>query len=242
MLAAIEQLLALQDRDRRLIRLKGELDHIGPERQMHAAKLNKTSAELEAAKTRVKSIESERKRLELEAEGFQQRITRYSSQQLETRKNEEYRALSHEIETCQKEITKLEDQQLDLMEQGEVAQKQVMAATKAANDARKLVETLLKDLEEKEANFRGELAQVQAERSELVAQVDEGTRARYERLLKSKGSNVVVGIQHSVCGGCHMKVPQQLIIHCQAAQEIVTCSNCGRLLYFTPDMDLAVAD
>jgi predicted nucleic acid-binding Zn-ribbon protein len=198
--------------------------------------------ELETARTRVKAIESERKRLELEVEGFKERIERYSSQQLQTRKNEEYRALANEIETCRREITKLEDQQIELMEQTEVAQKQVAAATQAANDARKLVDTLLRDLDEKEKKFRAELAQVQNDREGLIVQIDEITRARYERLLKSKGANVVVGIQHSVCGGCHMKVPQQLIIHCQAAQELVTCSNCGRLLYFTPDMDLAVAD
>jgi predicted nucleic acid-binding Zn-ribbon protein len=209
---------------------------------MHTAKLARVNNDLETAKLRVKTIESERKRLELEAEGHRERIARYSAQQLETRKNEEYKALANEIETCNREIHKLEDQQLELMEQAEAAQRQIAAAKQAANNHKKVVDTALKDLEEKEQNLRAELVVVQAERATLSAQVDESALLRYERMLRNKGANVVVGVQHSVCGGCHMKLPTQLIIHCQAAQELVVCINCGRLLYFTPDMDVAVAD
>jgi predicted nucleic acid-binding Zn-ribbon protein len=39
-----------------------------------------------------------------------------------------------------------------------------------------------------------------------------------------------------------MKLQPQLLVACQAAKELVTCSNCGRILYYTRDMDLAVAD
>jgi predicted nucleic acid-binding Zn-ribbon protein len=60
--------------------------------------------------------------------------------------------------------------------------------------------------------------------------------------VKNKGTNVIVGVQHGVCGGCHMKLPAQIMVSTQAEQEIVTCSNCGRILYYTRDMDLAVAE
>ena len=46
-----------------------------------------------------------------------------------------------------------------------------------------------------------------------------GARARYERLVKSKGENVVVGVQHGVCGGCHMRLPAQLLVTCQAIKR-----------------------
>jgi predicted nucleic acid-binding Zn-ribbon protein len=83
---------------------------------------------------------------------------------------------------------------------------------------------------------------LQQGRTELASAVDESTRNRYERLVKSKGENAVVGIQHGVCGGCHMKLQQQLIVLCQAQKEIVTCSNCGRILYYTRDMSLVGGD
>jgi hypothetical protein len=53
---------------------------------------------------------------------------------------------------------------------------------------------------------------------------------------------VVVGVARGVCGGCHMQLSRQLVVTCQADQEIVSCLNCGRILYFTPDMDTAVVE
>ena len=49
--------------------------------------------------------------------------------------------------------------------------------------------------------MKKELAQLTANREELAAAVDDTARNRYERLMKSKGGNVVVGVQHGVCGG-----------------------------------------
>ena len=79
-------------------------------------------------------------------------------------------------------------------------------------------------------------------RAELAAAVEEVARARYERLYKSKGDSVVVGVQHGVCGGCHMKLPAQILVTCRSQQEIVACINCGRILYYTRDMALAGAE
>ena len=242
MLDTIERLLILQDRDQNIRRLRGELAHIEPQRQNLKVKAAAAQAELEGAKLRVKQIESARKELELEVEGKKQMIARYANQQFQTRKNEEYRALAHEIETCKDAIFKIEDGEIELMEQGEAAQKEVFRCTQAANDARKLADEQEGRLGAREQNLQKELAELEANREALAAAVDDGARARYERLVRSKGENVVVGVQHGVCGGCHMKLPPQLLVTCQAEKELVACSNCGRILYYTRDMDLAVAE
>ncbi len=242
MLETIEKLLILQDRDQRIRREEGELARIEPERQMLRAKAAKAQTDLENAKLRVKQIESARKELELEVEEKKQLIARYANQQFQTRKNEEYRALAHEIEMCKDAIFKIEDREIELMEQGEAAQKEVLRATQAATDARKLVDEQVAQLDAREGNLKKELAEFKANREALASAVDEGARARYERLARSKGENVVVGIPHGVCGGCHMRIPPQLLVTCQAEKELVACSNCGRILYYTPDMDLAVAE
>ena len=91
-------------------------------------------------------------------------------------------------------------------------------------------------------NLKKELAELQTGRTQLAEAVDEVTRSRYERLFKSKGENVVVTVEHSACGGCHMKLPTQIVTSCRGQGEIVTCPNCGRILYFTSDMSLTAAD
>ena len=242
MLDAIEKLLILQERDRNILRTRDELAHIEPERQQFKQRLTTTQTKLEAAKLRVKQIESDRKKLELDVDAKKQQIEKYALQQFQTKKNEEYRALAKEIDMAKEVIVRLEDQQLELMEQAELAQKEVNIQQQAANEAKKLVEAKIGDLEAREAVLRKELTQLETNRAELAAAVEDTARAKYERLLKSKGSNVVVGISHHSCGGCHMKLSRSTVVACQAQQEIVTCINCGRILYFTRDMDLAIAD
>jgi predicted nucleic acid-binding Zn-ribbon protein len=242
MLETIEKLLVLQDRDRKIHRVQQELAQIAPERETLRSRANSTQTQLDAAKNRVKHIESERKRLELEVESKKSQIEKYANQQLQTRKNEEYKALAHEIDTCKGDIMKIEDAEIVLMEQTEAALKEVARANGEANEAKKLADSLIAELGQHEENFKKELAELQQGRAELAAAVDESARNRYERLLKGKGDNVVVGVQHGVCGGCHMKLQQQLIVSCQAQKEIVTCSSCGRILYYTRDMELATAE
>ena len=242
MLHVIEKLLILQDRDRHILRLRDELARLGPEREQFQTRQAATQGASESAKNTARQLESDRKKLELEVETKKQLIEKYSLQQFQTKKNEEYRALAHEIETCQAAIGQLDDQQLELMERIEAAQKVAAAAGQAAQEVKRDIDSLLAGLDAREKNLRREFDGLQANRGELAADVDESVLGKYERLLKQKGQNVVVGIQHGVCGGCHMQINRQVIVLCQGAQDIVPCPNCGRILYFTREMDLSVAE
>lgn len=242
MLEAIEKLLVLQDCDQKLLTARAELQQIGPRRDLLNAKAKATQSGLDAAKTSAQKIESERKRLELEVDSKKQQIDKYATQQLQTKKNEEYRALANEIENCKGVIGKLEDQQLELMEQAEAAAKKVADATKVAKDLKTAADAEIEDLGKAETSLKAKVAALETERAALAGGIDPDTLNRYERLLRNKGNRVVVGIEHGVCGGCHMKFPHQITVTLQAGEEVVTCPNCGRILYYTQDMSLAVAE
>jgi uncharacterized protein len=242
MLEVIKNLLALQERDRKLMRLREELERIPPERQTSTAQANASQAALEAARLRARHTESDRKKLELEVDAQKQLIEKYSLQQFQTRKNEEYRALAHEIQICKDNISQVEDRILELMEQADQVQKEITAASRDAQEIRQRVDGKLADLAQREAKLKRELEGLEAGRAELAAAVEEFPRGRYERLFRSKGSTVIVGIEHGVCGGCHMTLQRQVVVSCQADQDIVSCPNCGRILYFTADMDTTLAE
>jgi predicted nucleic acid-binding Zn-ribbon protein len=243
MLDVIEKLLVLQDRDRQISQLRAEVASIEPQRGRLHARVSQAQDQLEAGKLKLKQLESERKRLELEVESKKQQIEKYALQQFQTKKNDEYRALATEIETCKAAIRSLEDEQLDFMEQAETVQKGVVISTQTANDARKQVDAQLDDLQEREHALQKQLNDLEAGYQQLESAVsDESVLARYKRLRRQRGERTVVGIEHSVCGGCHMKLPTQIVISCQGGQDLIACPNCGRILYYTPHMDLAVAE
>ncbi len=222
--------------------IREQLARMEPERQSFQGKAAATQAGLEAVKNQVKQVETDRKKLELEAQSKKQQIERYALQQFQTKKNEEYRALAHEIDTCRQSITELEDQQLELMEQAETLQKATAAASREADETRKMAEEQLRQLAAREQSLRDELAALESNRNQLTPGIDERVLNHYERVFHNKGDNVVVGIEHGVCGGCHMRFPVQLMVSCQAAKEMITCPNCGRILYYTSDMDVAAVD
>lgn len=242
MLEIIEKLLVLQDRDQRLIAMREETQLIPAERFTLESKTKQASAAVDAAKLQVKHLESEKKRLELEVESKKTQIEKYGHQQFQTKKNEEYRALGNEIENCKKEISKLDDQQIEFMEKIEAAQRVVAAATAEFQAAKKVLDGRLAELKTREDKLLKDLAEAEAERNSRAEFVDEGLRSKYDRLMKTKVGRVVVGIAHGVCGGCHMGLSRSVVIQCRGGKEIMSCTNCGRILYYTPDMDLAVAD
>ena len=242
MFPAIEKLLILQDRDRHLLRTRAELVSLAHERQSIQERSTGAQAALAVARERVKQNESDRKKLELDAQAQQLSINKYADQQLQTRKNEEYRALGDQIAHCKKTIAQLEDQKLEVMEQGEKLQKETAAANAAFQAAKKLLDDQSAAIDERERNLKLQLADYEAQRAAAGNEVEEETRARYDRLLKTKGENLIVGVANSVCGGCHMKLPTQVILSCKADAELNFCPHCGRVLYFTRDMETAASE
>lgn len=238
MIDAIKKLLILQDRDHRINQLQGELAGIGPQRQALLTRMGSTQSSMEAAKNTLRLIETERKKAELEAQLKAQAIEKYSLQQFQTKKNEEFRALGHEIEGCKEAIRQLEDRQLEFMEQAEEAQKKLQEVTAAANEVKKAVDSQVADIDKRELNLKKQCEELLAGRNKLTEGIEDSILTRYERLLKHKGEKVVVGIDRGVCGGCHMSVPTQLLVSCQNNdEELVNCSNCGRILYYSSDME-----
>jgi predicted nucleic acid-binding Zn-ribbon protein len=242
MLDVIEKLLVLQDRDRKIRRARAELAAIDPQRQAMKNKAAGAQAALDKAKQRVKDLETKRNQLELEVESKKDLINKYGQQQFQTRKNDEYQALAKEIEHCKADITRIEDQEIELMEQSEQAAKDLVEAGNTLKAAQAIVDGEVKLLDQGEQNLKKDLADLESNRGELALAVGDVALGRYERIMKTRGDNVIVGIEHGVCGGCHMKIPAQIVVQCRAQQEITGCTNCGRILYYTRGMDLAVAD
>ncbi len=102
------------------------------QRQSLDAQLAASAAALGALKHKAQHLEMDRKTLELDAGTRRESINRLKTQQYETRKNDEFRAMANEIERYEKEIQAIEDQELELMDQAEKVKVEVAAEDKKA--------------------------------------------------------------------------------------------------------------
>ena len=201
------------------------------QRQNLEAQLAANAAALNALKSKGQHLEMDRKKLELDAGTRRESINRLKTQQYETRKNDEFRAMGNEIERYEKEIQQIEDQELELMDQAEKIKGELAAEDKKAAGARESIARQMADLDEKGKALDAQLKQLTAERTELAGKVEEDLLSRFERLFASKGDAAVVALEHEVCTGCHMKVTTQTAHRVRNGKEIVSCEQCGRILY-----------
>jgi uncharacterized protein len=128
----LEQLLVLQDRQQKIRQIQTEIKTLPLERAHLESQLDATAAGVESLKQKGRQVEVERKRLELDVGTRTESISRLKTQQYQTRKNDEFQAISHEIERYENEIRKLEDQELELMIEADKLKAEIEAADKSA--------------------------------------------------------------------------------------------------------------
>jgi len=228
----LEQLLILQDRDQKIRQIRTEIETVPLRRSSLEAQLAASRASVEGLKQRARQVEIDRKRLELDVGTRAETISRLKTQQYQTRKNDEFQAIGHEIERYENEIRKIEDDELELMVLGDKVKADLAEEEKKATAAQNSIARQTAALEEKSRALESQLQGLNKERSELAGKIDEDLLGRFERLFKSKGDAAVVAIEHGVCTGCHMKVTTATAAQVRAGKEIVSCENCGRILYF----------
>jgi len=227
----LEQLLILQDREQKIRQIRTEIETVPLRRKSLEAQLAETKASVETLRHRVRQAEVDRKKLELDVGTRAESVSRLKTQQYQTRKNDEFQAIGHEIERYENEIRRIEDDELELMVLADKIKADLAAEETKAAATRDSIARQTADLDEKSKALESQLQGLTTERSNLATKIDEDLLAGFERLFKSKGDAAVVAIEHGVCTGCHMKVTTATAAGVKAGKEIVNCENCGRILY-----------
>ena len=157
-------------------------------------------------------------------------------------------ALEHEAAFARAEINRLEDAELESMERGEALDAQLALADQAVADAAATLERERVRIHELLARDRADLAEVDALRVALrtqIAQSDTGedSLSTYDRISHSKGTAVAQALNQR-CSACQMMLrPQRWndlrdnTPGSESSQTLMTCENCGHLLYYDPARD-----
>ncbi len=231
MQAELEQLLILQDREQKIRHIRAEVKSLPLQRAQLENQIAASAAGLEALKQKTMHTEVDRKKLELDVGTRTESINRLKTQQYETRKNDEFRAIGNEIERYEKEIQQIEDQELELMDQLDKLKAEVAAEEKKSASANESFARQKADLDTKDKALEVRLQELTKEREEIAGKIDEDLLSRFERLIASKGDAAIVALEHEVCTGCHMKITAQTVHRVKSGKEIVSCEQCGRILY-----------
>lgn len=227
----LQQLLLVQDVDRRLVQLRRQKKEIPERMAVIEARLNAHRESLKAAQDEMKKLAAAMKQIDIEIESSKQKIQRFREQEMQIKSNEEYRALEHEIAVVQKQIRSLEDQEIEMMEKTEELRRLTL---ERENDLRLEEKRVAEDqamLKQHADAIEKEMAELEKKRNDLIQAVDPAWRNRYEKVLRRWGDFAVVPVENGTCGGCHMKLTPQMVHDARKSEAMVACSYCNRLLY-----------
>ena len=225
-------LLILQDRDMNLQRIERELVELPLERAATRKKIEDLEAQIEAGKQKVRGVEVHGKALETEMAEIEEQILKYRSQQLLVKKNEEYQALTHEIERGQGKVSDLEEKEIELLYELDDARKALVKETADASERIEMENRALVRLDEKEVNLKGEIDGAKEALASVQAEMDKQSMSIYRRVSRGLKFPIIVAQKNGTCQACHMKVSAAVDVEVRKGIEITTCDSCGRILYW----------
>ena len=232
-LETIDKLLIVQERDNQIAQHQREYDSIPARKKETEAWITKAREALETAKAALKAKQAAIKEQELEIESCRQQIIKFREQQFQINSNEEYRALNKEIEHIQKKISSLEDREIEWMEDAEQAQNDVAQRKADVEKDEARIQSQLQNLVTRGESLARDILQIRTERDALATGIDPAWLAKYNHVMDHKKDVALINIENNACGQCHMTLPPQVIHDTRKAEAIVTCSFCGRILYWT---------
>lgn len=228
----IEKLLIVQHRDVSLLKIEQDLARIPIERGLVEAEITSEEANVEAARQSLIAKEVARKDLDVEVQSKEGALLRFRTQQAEVKKNDEYQALTHQIEQTEADISSLEEREIELMLDIDTA-KEEFEAEKAVILVR--IEAQRKEialLTEREGNLNASVDKARSEVAESRVGVDADYIEQYDRVRKMvKRAPYLAKVEAHKCGGCHLRVSNEVSSGALNAGEPHFCDQCARMVY-----------
>lgn len=228
----IKQLLVLQEADTRAAELERDLKRIPPEILMLEGRIESEKIRLQETENTIKQQEARRKEMDGEVAAIEAKVIKFKTQQLEVRKNEEYEALTHEIEAAQTRISTLEDQELELLMEIDGAREALKLQQDEVKASIAAYQAQIAALRVQEQACLDSIEEAREHYASANSRTEEKARREYENVKRSgKKAPYVVRIKGDTCNGCHLRISNENLAAVKDLSRVVRCDNCGRIVF-----------
>jgi hypothetical protein len=228
----VETVLQLQEVDTALDR-SGERLAAVITRLEDRSELDRTEAEHEVAAAQLRRETATQQDLEQEVEGLRQKLS-----QLEKKlyggtvaNPKELEAMTLEARQFRNQISTREDRLIEQYDKGEAASTAAAEASTRLEQTKASHENRQRELSSERDELRASIAENEARRTAVLAEIDAATLRTYEGLRRTRGGLAVAEIAQRTCQGCRVTLPVNEEIKARSSQDLVFCQSCGRILY-----------
>lgn len=196
--------------------------------------LQKARAEHTAAQQQLRASQQAQKEAEWTLEDLSRRLSTHEQRLYNgTVSNpKELASLQQEVQRLRTQQSHQEDRVLEVIETTEAlqetAQRKATALQQAEETWQKENAAMIRHREQLEERKQ----EIQAKRTAFAAGIDTALLSRYEAIRRAKQGRAVSKVEQSSCQWCRVILTPSELQRVRISNDLQTCSNCGRILYY----------
>lgn len=187
---------------------------------------------VEQNKRKHDELKAQRAECEAKIKKLNDGMTKTKERMLEVKNNKEYQAMLKENETAEKFRGDIETQIIALMDEMDKLSVLVKKDEETLQQAVIQHEAEKKIIEDDLSAVDADAAIWVEKRKGLQESIPNDLLVWYEKVKKRNGGVGVTPVWKAVCSGCQMKIPPQMYNELQRSNELLSCPNCNRIMYF----------
>lgn len=232
-------LIRLQDCDSQLVKLSAKKKILPENIEKLDKEFNIFKEGIEKNKIKYDELKSRHTENENKIKKVNEGIVKTKERMLEVKNNKEYQAMLKEIEIAESSRGEIETQIISLLDELDKLSVLVKKDGEILKQSRSKYEQEKKAMEDDLNAVDTDVANWEQKRIDLQRDVPDELLVRYERIKKRNKGVGVTSVWKAVCNGCHMNIPPQLYNELQRSDDLLSCPNCNRIMYFQ-DMEKPV--
>ncbi len=228
----IEQLITLQKVDDEIIELKKTVKEAPEKVKDVEDKLQVQKNQQAELIEKINMLKDQEKKLSKEIENDYAKIKTSKNKLMMVENSREYHAMMREMDNLEKNNRIREEEKLAL-EEDLSTQNNILASIE--NEISRLENELAEMKENLENNLvksKERLKKLDSEREKAIQDIPKPILSRYEFIRSRLNNPVIVPVRHGICTGCHISIPPQVFIELQKGEQIISCPNCQRLIFW----------
>ena len=231
-LEQIKQLVELQKVDDVIYAIKKELQQAPQELEALETRFTEIDANRNKIIEKLEHLQEQEKRLAGEIDDESARLKKSKSKLMQVENTREYHAMMREMDSMEKMNRSREEEKFALAEELQLQNDKLAEVDLTYTGVKAELEVKRDGLQAKMDAAAAKLETLESQRMDASSQVPQPVFQRYEFIRSRLEHPVIVPVKEGICSGCNISIPPQSFIELQRGQQILSCPNCQRLIYW----------
>jgi predicted nucleic acid-binding Zn-ribbon protein len=188
--------------------------------------------EFEENKKRYEDVLAQHKELESRLKKGSDSLSKAKDRLGEVKTNKEYQAILKEIESIETKNSEVETEIICLLEEIDTRKGIFQEKEKAKEQHNRQYEVERQNIAREIDSLDEKILMCSQELKKILESIPKDLTKRYDMIKAVNHGTAVVSVWKGVCGGCFMNIPPQLYNELQKTDDLISCPNCSRIIYW----------